>query len=66
MENEKAWYLSKTIQGNAVVLVGLVIEWLHLPILNDEANTVIGAIFAVAGVIYAIYGRVKANSKITK
>lgn len=71
MEN-KPWYLSKTIWGTAITLVALVapkvVGWLGAT--PDEATatvlTIADGVAAVVGAALAIYGRVKADKKITK
>jgi len=64
MENKKAWYQSKTIIANLIV-VGVAIGTAVDAQLgtNVMQSPIVQAILAVAGA-FGIYGRVKADSKI--
>jgi len=59
----KAWYLSKTLQGQIAVVVGQLIGWLNIPLLPEEAESLVAVVFTVAGVLYSIYGRVKTKGE---
>jgi len=63
MEKSKLWYKSDSLRGNIVVVVSLVVSWTGLPVLKDEVTAVVGAIFALIGVGYAIYGRIKTKGE---
>jgi uncharacterized membrane protein HdeD (DUF308 family) len=69
MDNTKAWYKSKTVMSSLVTvfagligLVGIVIE----PAMQATiTNTLLGMTTVVTGAV-AIYGRVTANTKVSK
>lgn len=63
----KKWYLSKTVQGQIVALISMVIAWFKLPVEGDEISAAIAAVFTLVGIIYSIYGRVATKGeKLTK
>jgi len=63
----KPWYTSKTLQGQLVALIGLVVEWAHLPILQDEVSSLVSVVFILCGTVFGIYGRiVTKGEKISK
>ncbi len=57
-QNVKKWYLSKTIQGQIVTLLGLLVTWFKLPVAQEEVAAIVGAVFTLIGLAYSIYGRV--------
>ncbi|MDZ7822827.1 MAG: hypothetical protein U5K75_01450 [Ahrensia sp.] len=67
MQNEKPWYLSKTIWAAVISILATVATFFGVPI--DEAGRqgltdgLLQIVSAVAGV-FAILGRVTANSKL--
>ncbi len=62
MEN-KIWYKSTSLQGNIVVVLGMLVKWLGLPVLTDEVTAGVSAVFVLIGVGYAIYGRIKTKGE---
>lgn len=70
-QNQKPWYLSKTIWGaiigvmaGGLALVGHGLSSDAQTWLTDEVVQVIEAGVTVVGGLFAIYGRVKAETKI--
>lgn len=61
----KKWYQSKTIQGILVALIGAVGMYLGRELPADELENVISLCAAAVGAILGIYGRFKANDKVT-
>ena len=59
----KAWWLSKTIQGQVVAVLGFLVELLKLPIGTDEVSGVVAAVLTIAGIGYSIYGRIATDGK---
>lgn len=69
MTDVKPWYLSKSIWGGVLALLAGVFnladsDVTQLTSLVDAAATHMTALVSVAGGLLAIYGRVKAASKI--
>jgi len=64
----KPWYLSRTIWGAAVALLGMVfprgVAALGGDAATDNVLTIVGNVVTLAGSLLAIYGRVKAMTKI--
>lgn len=68
----KAWYLSKTVWGAVMALVGLVsppaLKWFGAT--PDEATTtivaIVGAVVDLVGLVLVVVGRVKAAGPLTK
>jgi hypothetical protein len=64
----KPWYLSRTIWGAAVALLGVIFPRAVAALGGDAATdnvlVIAGSIAALAGSILAIYGRVKASTTI--
>ncbi len=54
----KKWYTSKTLQGQIITAIGLLVELLHLPLVQDEVNSLVSVVFTIAGIAMSIYGRV--------
>lgn len=59
----KAWYQSTTIQGSIVSALGILINYLHLPVGSDELSAVVSAFLLVAGVVASVYGRLKTKGE---
>lgn len=69
MENNKAWYLSKTIWGSVSVLAAGVLSLFGIDFdaaMQEQAIQLIISAITTAGGAVALVGRVVANSKITK
>ena len=69
MENKKKWYQSKTIIGGLVAMLGIILKAFGFEItLNDQMSLidVVAEIGSYGGIIFAIYGRVKATKEIVK
>lgn len=62
-ENEKPWFLSKTIIGSVITGVVALAGIFGLE-LNDLSEQITTAVFAVIGVIFTIYGRITAKKKL--
>jgi len=69
MEN-KPWYLSKTIWGAAVALVGLVspkaVEALGGPEATDTVMAAVGLVAELVGLVVVVWGRASATKPLTK
>lgn len=59
----KAWYTSTSLQGNIITAFGLIVKWAGLPVLTSEIEAVVGVIFILAGVVMAVYGRIKTKGE---
>jgi hypothetical protein len=60
METTKSWYLSKTIWGVIIAFVGFVANQFFKVEIPDISSD----IAVVLGLVIALYGRVKAETKI--
>jgi len=69
MEN-KPWYLSRTIWGAAVALIGLVspkvVEMLGGPAATDTIVVAAGLVAELVGLVMVVLGRAKATGPLTK
>ena len=66
MENKKItkqYFQSDTVRGLTTALFGTIINLFNLPILPDEVQLYVGAIFTLAGLLYALYGRIKTKGE---
>jgi len=68
MTGSKKWYLSRTLWGAVVVLLGTILGWAGYTVTEVEASTFLEALLAsieavsgLVGVILVIYGRLKAT-----
>jgi len=60
----KAWYLSTTLQGSIVTMIGLILSWVKFDgVTTEDVSTVVAAIFTVTGVVYTIIGRIKTKGE---
>ena len=67
MEDQKAWYTSKTILASLVTVIALIAGGFNLTIDTQTQSDVVELVSVVVGVIgsvFAIYGRIKASKKI--
>ena len=63
----KKWYESKTIQGQVVALLSLLISWSGFDVAEQEVSQAVLGIFTLVGVGYSIYGRyVTKGEKLTQ
>ena len=69
MEN-KPWYLSRTIWGAVVALIGLVspkgVEALGGPTATDTVMVAVGLVAELVGLVMVVLGRAKATGPLTK
>ena len=67
----KPWYLSKTIWGLVVAAAAMALQWRFgvrigdQGVVTDELVNAVSKVVETAGVIFAAYGRVKANTALT-
>ena len=67
MEDQKAWYLSRSILGSIVTIIALVAGLFNLTIDTETQNGIVELAMVIAGVfgsVVAIYGRIKASKTI--
>lgn len=67
MEDQKAWYTSKTILASIVTVIALIAGGFNLTIdvqTQSEAVELASVVVGVIGSVFAIYGRVKASKTI--
>jgi len=60
---KKVWFKSTTLQGQIITTLGLLINWLNLPILQSEGESAVSAIFILVGIGMAICGRIKTKGE---
>ena len=66
MNNEKAWWQSRTIIGVVVMLLAQVLKWIEIDIVNEELTDIVTLAMEGIGAGLAIYGRVKARKMIRR
>lgn len=66
MNDEKAWWQSRTIIGIVVMLLAQVLKWLNVDIVNEELTDIVTLAMESIGAGLAIYGRVKARKTIRR
>ena len=66
MNEEKAWWQSRTIIGIVVMLLAQVLKWLNVDIVNEELTDIVTLAMESLGAGLAIYGRVKARKTIRR
>lgn len=66
MNDEKAWWQSRTIIGIVVMLLAQVLKWLKVDIVNEELTDIVTLAMESIGAGLAIYGRVKARKTIRR
>jgi len=66
MNDEKAWWQSRTIIGIVVMLLAQVLKWLNVDIVNEELTDIVTLAMESIGAALAIYGRVKARKTIRR
>ena len=67
MEDQKAWYTSKTILASIVTVIALIAGGFNLTIdvqTQGEVVELVSVVVGVIGSVFAIYGRVKASKTI--
>ena len=67
MEDQKAWYMSKTIIASIVTVIALIAGGFNLTIDVQTQSDVVELVSVVVGVfgsVFAIYGRIKASKTI--
>ena len=67
MEDQKPWYMSKTILASIVTVIALIAGGFNLTIdvqTQGEAVELVSVVVGVIGSVFAIYGRVKASETI--
>jgi len=66
---DKSWYLSKTIWGSVIALLGIilpVVAQMGTEGVTDDVTKMAGGIAAIVGSAIALYGRYKATTSIKK
>ena len=66
MNDEKAWWQSRTIIGIVVMLLAQVLKWLNVDIVNEELTDIVTIAMETAGAGLAVYGRVKARKTLRR
>ena len=66
MNDEKAWWQSRTIIGIVVMLLAQVLKWLKVDIVNEELTDIVTIAMEFIGATLAVYGRVKARKTIRR
>jgi uncharacterized membrane protein len=66
MNEEKAWWQSRTIIGIVVMLLAQVLKWFKIDIVNEELTDIVTLAMESIGAGLAIYGRVKARKTIRR
>lgn len=66
MNDEKAWWQSRTIIGIVVMLLAQVLKWFKVDIVNEELTDIVTLTMESIGAGLAIYGRVKARKAIRR
>ena len=66
MNDEKAWWQSRTIIGIVVMLLAQVLKWLNVDIVNEELTDIVTLAMESIGAGLDIYGRVKARKTIRR
>jgi uncharacterized membrane protein len=61
MNDEKAWWQSRTIIGIVVMLLAQVLKWFKIDIVNEDLTDIVTLAMETLGAALAIYGRVKAR-----
>ncbi len=67
MEDDKQWYLSKTVWGALLALGASVLQFTGIQIGGADQSTIADSAVAIAGAVgslIAVYGRVTATSAI--
>lgn len=60
----KPWWMSTTIQGIFVMVLGIVISKSHTTVSTDDLQSVVGVVCEAVGMILGVWGRIKANKVI--
>ena len=66
MNEEKAWWQSRTIIGIVVMLLAQVLKLLHVDIINEELTDIVTIAIETTGAGLAIYGRIKARKTLRR
>jgi uncharacterized membrane protein len=66
MNEEKAWWQSRTIIGIVVMLLAQTLKWFNVDIINEELTDIVTIAIETAGAGLAVYGRVKARKTLRK
>lgn len=66
MNEEKAWWQSRTIIGIVVMLLAQALKWFHVDIVNEELTDIVTIVMETAGAGLAVYGRVKARKTLRR
>ena len=67
MEDQKPWYMSKTILASIVTVIALIAGGFNLTIdvqTQGEVVELVSVVVGVVGSVFAIYGRIKASKTI--
>ena len=66
MNEEKAWWQSRTIIGIVVMLLAQALKWFKVDIINEELTDIVTIAMETIGAGFAVYGRVKARKNIRR
>jgi uncharacterized membrane protein len=66
MNEEKAWWKSRTIIGIVVMLLAQVLRKFHVDIINEELTDIVTISMEAIGAGLAVYGRVKARKTLRR
>ena len=66
MNEEKAWWQSRTIIGIVVMLLAQTLKWFNVDIINEELTDIVTIAIETAGAGLAVYGRVKARKTLRR
>jgi hypothetical protein len=66
MNEEKAWWQSRTIIGIFVMLLAQALKWFKVDIVNEELTDIVTITMEAIGAGLAVYGRVKARKNIRR
>lgn len=66
MNDEKAWWQSRTIIGIVVMILAQALKWMKVDIVNEELTDIVTIAMEFIGATLAVYGRVKARKSIRK
>jgi uncharacterized membrane protein len=66
MNEEKAWWQSRTIIGIVVMLLAQALKWFKVDIINEELTDIVTIAMEAVGAGLAVYGRVKARKNIRR
>ena len=66
MNDEKAWWQSRTIIGIVVMILAQVLKWMKVDIVNEELTDIVTIAMEFIGATLAVYGRVNARKTLRR